>query len=83
MGSVTEEDIKNTHKMMLIDTLVVDTKEMCDRHKTFECFTCLKLCVDELMYNTKTAGNGGFVAQFGLVLYDRIKKLTTSKCQEK
>ena len=59
-------------------TIVVDTNCLCDKHKKFECFDCLKLCVDEILYNTKTTGNGGFVAQFGVLLYDRLKKLTTS-----
>ncbi len=51
-------------------------QNICLKHKTPECYNCLKDAVYELLYHTYVAGNGGFAADFGLVLFNNLARLT-------
>jgi len=48
----------------------------CKRHKKENCYSCLKLAVDELLYYTLSSDNGGFVSGFGPILFGKLCDLT-------
>ena len=45
-------------------------------HNDYLDLLALQKAVHELLYNTLTAGNGGYIANFGPVLFSKLVKLT-------
>jgi len=54
----------------------MSTPQQCKRHGIIGCHECLKRCVEELLDNTMTAGDGGFIASFGIILFEEMTTLT-------
>ena len=48
----------------------------CTKHKKGECFECLKEAVENVLYMTRAAGNGGYISQFGVITFDALVTLT-------
>lgn len=52
------------------------TEQTCPLHGVNGCYLCLKKAVEEVLYMTYAAGNGGFAADFGLITFNKLVKLT-------
>lgn len=54
----------------------LNPEQTCTLHGVNGCYSCLKKAVEEVLYMTYAAGNGGFAADFGLITFDKLVKLT-------
>jgi hypothetical protein len=46
----------------------------CAVHRNIDCYPCLKNAVTELINTTMTTGMGGYVCEFGPILYGNLYK---------
>jgi hypothetical protein len=53
-----------------------NTIQPCTLHGVNGCYLCLKKAVEEVLYMTYAAGNGGFASDFGLITFRKLVDLT-------